>query len=168
METGVGPQRVAEMKAYLDTSVIIAKVKNEFLKEIIALCELLKMFASGTLELATSELTLKEIEPYLGKMKDDMKDFYALFKRVPLIEDHAVLGFHSQWSSQGGGSYPLVQDDPISSSIRKILPKKKETRVDAHHVMVAIKGGCDVFLTLDERTILKYRGQIENFFPFAF
>jgi predicted nucleic acid-binding protein len=162
----VGPQRIPETKAYLDNSVISAKVKNEFLNEIIALSKLLKMFASGTLELVTSEVTLKEIEAYLGEMKCDMKDFFALLKGVPLIEDHTVLGFHSQWSSQGGGSYPLVQDDSVSSSIRKILQKKKQkNRVDAHHLMVAIKGGCDVFLTLDHRTILKYGAQIENNFP---
>jgi hypothetical protein len=124
------------------------------------------MFGSGTLELVTSEITLKEIEAYCGEMKRDMKDFFALVKKVPLIEDHAVLEFHSQWSSQGGGSYPLVQDDPISSSIRKILQKKKQkNRWDAHHLMVAIRGGCDVFLTVDYRTILKYRSQIESKCP---
>ena len=152
------------MKAYFDNTVISAKVKNEFPEEIMALSELLKMSESGTLELVTSEITLREIEQYLGERKDDMKDFYSLFKRVPLIEDHTVLGFHSQWSSQGGGSYPLVQDDPISSSIRKILKRKKnKNRPDAHHLMVAIKGReCDVFLTFDWKTILRYREEIEE------
>lgn len=152
------------MKVYVDNNVISAKAKKEFPDEIAALFELLKMFENGELELVTSEVTLREIEPYQGDAKGDMMKLYASLSKVPFIEDHIVKDFHSAWGPQGGCSYPLVEDHPVSSRIRKILPQKNKTRsrIDAHHLTVAIEGKCDIFITCDRKTILNYREQIEN------
>jgi hypothetical protein len=79
--------------------------------------------------------------------------------QVHFIEDHEVVGFQSSWDRFGGESYPLVQDDPTSSALRKM----KLDRTDAHHMMLAIRAGCDRFITYDNG-ILNRSSQIESAF----
>jgi predicted nucleic acid-binding protein len=153
------------MKAYIDNSVISALAKGEFPAETSAFEELLARFEASQIELVTSELTAKEIEPYVGNSKENMRATFTRLLSVGFIEDHRVVGFHSQWSSMGGAANPLVEDDLISHALRKILPVKKKNRVDAHHLMLAIRAACDVFLTCDKRTILKVGPEIETQFP---
>ena len=38
-------------------------------------------------------------------------------------------------------------------------------RTDAHHLMLAIRAECDIFLTCDKKTILNQRCEIESKFP---
>jgi hypothetical protein len=84
---------------------------------------------------------------------------YRLLRKVSFIEDHTVLGFQSDpWA---GGSFPLVEDDRIASALRQM----GLDRTDAHHLMLAIRAGCEVFLTCDEKTILNHRASIEASFP---
>jgi hypothetical protein len=54
-----------------------------------------------------------------------------------------------------------MEDDRISATLRGI----GLDRTDAHHLMVAIRAECDVFLTLDKRTILNRRTEVEAQFP---
>lgn len=93
----------------------------------------------------TSDLTAKEISAYQGSAKADIENVYARLKKVPFIEDHKVVGFHSYWDRFGGESYPFVEDDAISSALRRI----RLERTDAHHLMLAIRAGCVGFVTYD-------------------
>jgi hypothetical protein len=54
-----------------------------------------------------------------------------------------------------------MEDDHISATLRGI----GLDRTDAHHLMVAVRAECDVFLTLDKRTILNRRTEVEVQFP---
>ena len=58
-------------------------------------------------------------------------------------------------------THPLIEDDAIARSLREI----GLDRLDAHHVMLAIRRECAVFTTCDEKSILKYRTQVEAAFP---
>jgi hypothetical protein len=50
-------------------------------------------------------------------------------------------------------NYPLIEDDPVWSKLRTL--GLDET--DAHHLMVAVKAGCAVFLTIDSDFIFRKR-----------
>ena len=62
---------------------------------------------------------------------------------------------------QGWIATAVTEDDPVATRLREI----GLDRVDAHHVMLAIRRQCDVFSTCDEATILKHRAQVEAEFP---
>jgi predicted nucleic acid-binding protein len=111
------------------------------------------------LDLVTSPLTAREIEAYRGSAKADIEKVYARLKKVPFIEDHKIVGFHSYWDRFGGESYPFVEDDAISSALRKILKE----RTDAHHLMLAIRAGCTRLITYDGG-ILRRSAEIERAF----
>jgi predicted nucleic acid-binding protein len=148
------------MKPYLDNDVVSAIGKGDVSpSEVAILGELLVLFEAGKLDLVTSSVTAKEIARYKGSARLDIEQVYERLEKVPFIEDHEVLGFHSHWDRFGGESYPLVQDDPTSSALRKM----QVGRTDAHHLMVAIRAGCDRFITYD-RGILNKNHQIETAF----
>jgi hypothetical protein len=148
------------MKAYLDNDVVSAIGKGDVsASEVTILKELLDFFEAKKLELVTSSVTAKEIAQYRGLAKADIEHVYARLEKVPFIEDHEVLGFHSYWDRFGGESYPLVQDDPTSSALWKM----GLGRTDAHHLMLAIRAGCERFVTYDNG-ILSRSLQIENAF----
>ena len=148
------------MKAYLNTNVISAIPKKEFPSEILALNQLMDSFDAGKLDLRTSKVAHTEIERYAGMKKREMNELYHRLEKVPFVEDHELLGFHSQWDCYGGVSSPLVEDDSISSALRKM----GLDRPDAHHLMLAIHAYCDVFLTYDKKTILNRGAKIEGRF----
>ena len=103
------------------------------------------------LDLVTSRVTAVEIARYHGLRKPDIENVYARLEKVPFIEDHEVVGFHSYWDRFGGESYPLVRDNATSSRLRKM----KLDRTDAHHLMLAIRAGCERFITYDNGILSK-------------
>ncbi len=103
------------MKAYLDSNVNSAIAKKDFPREILALKQLMDSFDAGMLDLRTSKVAHTEIERYAGMKKSEMKELYHRLEKVPFVEDHELLGFHSQWDRYGGVSYPLIKDDAMSS-----------------------------------------------------
>jgi predicted nucleic acid-binding protein len=149
------------MKIYLDNNIVSAIVKDDYPDESAALDKLLESVEARKLEIVTSELTRREIERYQGSTRKAIDRVYRLREKVSFLDDHTVLGFHSEWHSSGGASYPLVEDDVISVELRRM----GLGRTDAHHLMLAIRAKCDVFLTCDEKTILKHRAAIEARFP---
>jgi len=67
-------------------------------------------------------------------------------------------------TSQSHGSMivsPRHEEEPIARRLRQI----GLDRDDAHHVMLAIHDDCDVFVTCDYATILRYRAAVEGAFP---
>ena len=149
--------RVRTMKSYLDNNIVSAIVKDDQTGESQALTDLLELFDAGEVELVTSAVSLTEIKRYSGPKRVSVERTYHLLKKVPFVDDHTLLGFHNQWDHTGGASNPLVEDDPIYSSLRAI----GLDRTDAHHLMLAIRANCDVFVTCDQRTILNRRQAVE-------
>src|SRR5438034_6295827 len=146
------------MKVYLDNDIVSAIGKGDVsASELTILEELLDFFDAKKLELVTSSVTARENALYKGLAKADIEHVYARLEKVPFIEDHEVVGFHSYWDRFGGESYPLVQDDPTSSPLWNM----GLGRTDAHHLMLAIRAGCERFVTYDNG-ILSRSLQIEN------
>jgi len=97
--------------------------------------------------------------------REEQARILALFPRVEFADDHRLIGFNTMYAGPGGRggftTHPLIEDDTFARRLREI----GLDRLDAHHVMLAIKRECDAFVTCDEATILKYRAQVEGEFP---
>src|SRR5262245_25686062 len=130
--------------AYLDNNVVCSIGNDDLPAESRALDELVNLFGQGNVKLMTSKLSKDEMD------KCSRQEFLKLPNRIfnllekgPFVEDHTLLGFHNEWGPMGGASCPLIADDPISTELRAI----GLDRTDAHHVMLAIRNGCDFFVT---------------------
>jgi predicted nucleic acid-binding protein len=138
------------MKPYLDNDMVSAVAKSDFPPaEMKILEQLVALFEAQKLELTTSKVTALEIARYEGPKKGAIERVYASLAKVPFVADHKVLGFQSSWNRFGGESYPLVEDDAISSTLRNM----RLDRTDAHHLMVAIRAGRDRFITYDKKNL---------------
>jgi hypothetical protein len=103
--------------------------------------------------------------PLPEQYRDAHEAIRAALPRVEFADDHQLYGFNTMYSGAGGRggftTHPLIEDDPVARRLREI----GLDRLDAHHVMLAIKRECAVFVTCDEATILKYRTAVEKEFP---
>ncbi len=152
------------MKVYLDHNLVSGIPKQDLQppEELDALEIIRGWYKAGQLDLRISKLHEIELEPYQTvKMKAEINRLFSEFSQVPFVEDHELSEIHSQWNRQGGISYGIFDKDPTVLA----LQQKGLSRRDPHHVMLAIRAKCDVFLTCDERTVLSRREDIERQFP---
>jgi predicted nucleic acid-binding protein len=153
------------MKAYLDNSVVSSFARNDNPKESDAILQLSNLHKADKLDLVTSSLTLEEIRK-LDNVQNAAQDrwilqiVYNLLKDVPHVEDLTLVGFHNDWHRYGGVSNPLFEEHPISKNLREI----GLDRMDAYHLMQAIYNECDIFVTCDVKTILRYCVEIQKQF----
>ena len=147
------------MKTYLDNDIVSAIVKDDNANESGAIDKVLAAFEAGRLDLVTSDVTREEIEDYQGRAKTSLERTLRLLKKVPYIESHKLLGSHSYGDERTWINSPIIEDDPTVKRLREMGVKP----IDAHHLMVAIKSHCDVFLTCDGG-ILHRSKEIKNVF----
>ncbi len=147
------------MKVYLDNNVVSAIGRNDTLEEAEAISALLRAFDEGKVELVTSDVTRQEIEKHEFDEREVVKRIYYLLKKVPFIESQGLGGFNVYGDEYTWINSPRIDDDPIWSKLMTIGLKN----IDAHHVMLAMRSSCDVFLTCD-RGILSRQEQIEKEF----
>jgi hypothetical protein len=127
------------MKVYLDNDVVSAITKEDNPAESDALDRLLAAYGGGMVDLVTSTVTHKEIESHQGSQRPAIKRIFRLLKEVP------------------NACIPMIRHDPLYDD----LLKRGLEDVDAWHVFVAAKNGCQVFLTCD-RLIHHYDAAIRN------
>ena len=149
------------MKVYLDTNVVSAVAKGDTPPEAEALKKILELWMDHRSDLFTSELTRQEVGRLEGKNRRKIEAVCDILEEVPFIEDHKVLGFHSMWDQSGGVAYPFVEDDVASTKLRQLGLERE----DAHHLLVAIRSECEIFLTCD-RGILNLKQKVQGLFPY--
>jgi hypothetical protein len=138
------------LKTYLDNNVVSAIAKDDTPAESDALDRLLKAMNEGKVQLATSEVTQREIEAYQDELKRRLVErTYRLLAKVPIIRWDQLAGINSYGDARTWISTPMILNDPDYAAL---LALGLET-VDAQHVFVAIKQTCDVFLTCDRRIL---------------
>lgn len=147
------------LKAYLDTNVVSAIARDHIPQESAAVENLLRASEQGRVELLTSRVTEEEIARYSGAGQRVLDRVYRLIRKVAYVETSTLLGFNSYGDRYTWISSPLMEDDPTWARLKAIGLDHK----DAHHVMVAIKSSCDLFLTCDGG-ILHHHSQIEKEF----
>lgn len=134
------------MKIYLDSDMISAKGKGDMPpEEQVALEAIYRAGDAGQCELCTSEVAAEEIGPYLGESKPAIERIYHVTPKVPYTERQTLLGIHSYGDRYTWINSPMIEDNPDWLRVRELGLKDK----DAHHVMLANRGGCHVLLTRD-------------------
>jgi hypothetical protein len=155
-------------RIYCDTDTLLSKVRQtdeKSKRELSALRKLLNGRQSGNYQMVRSGVSLRELSATgLDALRQALLADYAALD--PIANDEKVLGFHTQYDRLGGFvSNPIVsdvQDEPL----RGQLVERGLSRRDAEHLAQAISNRCSVFLTRDERTIIKpHRDWIEKTFP---
>ncbi len=138
-------------KIYVDTCIISGLVKQDMpVKEAESLLEILKMNKEGKVQLVTSNLSLDEINKIPDNYRKTHEFFYYLLKEIPLSNVSPLQGLIGQ------GIIPFAREDPVFTKLKEILPDE----TDQHHLYQAIRNSCDYFMTLDKKTILKYRNRL--------
>ena len=149
------------MKVYLDNDVVSDLARRRVPIELAAMEKIRAIEKQGKLILVTSEVTRREFNR-AGLSKPEIERVYASLQRVPLVEAHVHTGESSCWDESGGGwSTPIFEDEPSWLRLLKLGIRD----IDAHHIIVAIKTGCAIFLTRDGKTILNRKSEVEAEFP---
>jgi hypothetical protein len=141
-------------RVYLDNDVYSIIVRRQVTPESPAIEIIQRWAEEGRIELVTSEVHRRETSRVPAKHRQPFDENPARFPQATFVEDHALLGFNNMDLGQYGFiSYPLIEDDPISRTLRQI----GLSREDAHHLMLAIRSSCDLFLTCDKKIIHRHR-----------
>jgi len=144
---------------YLDNNIVSAIAKNDERAESDALDRLLEAKDDRKVRLVTSELTLREIKGYQGRMRPQLVRTFRLLEKVEIVRWDKLVGMHSYGDHRTWITTPLIDNEPDYSALLALGLKT----VDAQHVFVAAKQACDAFLTCDGG-ILHRAGDIEKQF----
>lgn len=145
------------MKGYLDNTLVSAMGKQEHQSDLVALITLFALRDAGVISLVTSEVTRREVQRYRSSRRPDIEKVYDALEKVTLVETTELVGINSYWDRHGGWNSPVIEHDPIWLELLGL----NLDPTDAHHVMVAVRARCDAFLTIDKRTILWRRANVE-------
>ena len=153
-------------RIYIDNDVVSGFRRRDLKpEELSAIDTLTALAVTGSISLFVSAVHDREAAPLPEQYRQEQQKILATFPAVEFAEDHRLLGFNMVYSGPGGTggfiTHPLIEDDTVARRLREI----GLDRPDAHHVMLAIRRQCAVFVTCDERTILNHRGAVEVVFP---
>ena len=159
------------VKIYCDTNTLFHNVARHptDLKtqiELRALEQLLACYRRGKISMFRSRVNLREIEktPDVEQLANLRADYEAL-QQIP--KDERFYGTEKLITDPRGGyiENPLVSDVWDEPLCAKLVERGLEIR-DAQHITQALCNHCNVFLTCDEKTIIKPHQQwIESSFP---
>ena len=154
------------LRVYFDTVITSGRVSRDLSPptEMAAVDELERLHEEGRIKRVSSKWS--QIEQARTKNPDTRSAFSKRWNEVSVVQpDHKLLGFNSVDMGQRGFiSSPLVTDI-VDEVVYARLQAVGLTETDAKHVMCAIAGKCDVFVTLDTRDILPRRVAIESACP---
>src|SRR5262249_16354302 len=125
--------------AYLDNNIVSAIAKDDEPAESDALDRLLEAKDEGKVCLVTSELTLREIKGYQGRMRPQLVRTFRLLEKVEIVRWDKLVGMHSYGDHRTWITTPLIDNEPDYSALLALGLKT----VDAQHVFVAAKQACD-------------------------
>jgi predicted nucleic acid-binding protein len=77
----------------------------------------------------------------------------------PVLKDEKLLGFHTNYDQFGGFVCCPMIADTHDDALCEELKKQGLEPADAQHITQAVCNDCGIFLTRDERTIIKPHGQ---------
>lgn len=158
------------LKIYCDTATLFHNVKRhenktKSARELAALEELLKLRESGKCLMFRSRVVWTELErTNATEQRIKLQADYEALDQIP--QDELPLGSFNITDHMGGCiSNPIVSDYLDEALYRELLQRGLSDK-DAHHITHAVSNKCDVFLTCDEKTIIKpHRKWLEDKFP---
>jgi hypothetical protein len=141
------------LRAYIDTSVVSARARNQLeAKQAEAMERILAARSPGVLEIYVSDLVRAEIEGIPLVYREPHAAEFGRLEELPVLSWHqATPPFPPFDFPHGTRTHPLLQ------GLLKVL-----NRADAEHVFQVAQGELRNFITLDYRTILKRAKEIES------
>ncbi|MBL8612931.1 MAG: hypothetical protein JNL38_36665 [Myxococcales bacterium] len=143
------------VRAYLDTCIASGIVKNDLgQEELTALSRILQARDAGQVELATSEVMREELNRIPPQHRELHLNVYRALLNVPALPNQVPTSrlLPSPLISSG------LSEDPLYSSLRELLPDRE----DADHVWQASQNEIPYFITVDQRTLLKHKSEVER------
>lgn len=141
-------------KAYLDTCVISGLAKEDIAEEEQkALLIILKAQKCGDLTLVTSDLTRRELANIPSEYRQKHEVIYNLLADVPIAK--AFRRDPGLMLMGVGGGVRLVKE---MAQLTTLLKDEN----DAAHIYQSYKNEINHFLTVDSRTIISQKKEIEN------
>lgn len=139
---------------YIDTCIVSGLAKGDVLpNEEKALTTLLEAHKKGKIVWMTSDVVKDEIGRIPQEHRPPHSVLYQLMADVPKVSTYRVDSGLTLMGVGGGR-----REDPVFTSLKQILPDEG----DAEHIFQATKNGVSYFMTIDQRTILKHKEQIEK------
>ncbi len=132
-------------EVYFDNTIVSAIAKRDTPAETPAIVRVLRADAEGQLRLWTSGVTEEEVDKYRGEAKPTVEAIYLLMKKANYVKRQELLGMKVHIDRYTCINSPMIEDDPLWLELRGL----GLDALDAHHLMVAVKHGCRVFLTCD-------------------
>jgi hypothetical protein len=137
-----------EFRVYLDTN-LVSRIRDDRLREHDALAlEQLSEFSRHIHYVTSDRLTNEVARTNDPKTRGVLLLLAAIIEKVPweIHEMSGCIGGAPIGALPIGGSWT----DPVYAGLLEIFDP-----TDAHHVFLAVRGGCDHFLTLDRSTIIR-------------
>ena len=138
----------------MDTCIVSGLARNDLKEaEFDSLMSLLKKYKDGLIHITTSEVTIAEIKKIPIQFQTQHNIIYNLISNVPTAQKYNTNSGLTLMGCGGGST-----KDVLYVALENILPDKE----DAEHIFQAIKNNATHFLTTDEKTIIKFKKDIEN------
>lgn len=145
------------LKVYIETCILNSNLQQHHLNEYSAL-KAIETYPE--VELIVSNVVLRElINTQKEQQRQKLREEFEFVHKVE--KDERVYGSNIQSDGFGYGghiTYPLVSDVQDEKMCAELLAKGLSLR-DAQHLTQAICNFCDIFLTVDENTIIKPYGE---------
>ena len=142
------------LRVYLDTCIISGLAKQDISqKEQEALLTILQKRKMGELEVVTSDMSRRELEKVPDEFRLKHEFIYNLLTDVPIAKAFRT---DSGLTLMGvGGGRRLVKEMAQLNTLLK-------DGMDAAHIYQSFKNEVFEFLTVDEKSILSQKNEIEN------
>lgn len=158
--------KVLHVRIYYDTNITSGRILRDLKPdpEMEALDALEKLHAAGTLKRVSSKWF--RIEQARAKDPTKRAVLEAQDHEMSCVQqDHRLLGFSHQDLGQLGFIASPIITDIVDDAVFEKLRAAGLAETDAFHVMCAITGNCDVFVTVDTKDILPKRAAVEASCP---
>jgi hypothetical protein len=146
--------RVPIPSGYVDTCIVSGMAKGDLsAADLSALRRILEAREAGTIELVTSDVTKREIDQIPPQYRAPHEAIYELLARVPVAPSHLT----ATRLVNTGVTQGAWREDPLFGRLRNLLPDV----ADAEHIFQTARNGVDFFVTVDRRTILRHKAEVE-------
>jgi hypothetical protein len=141
------------MTAYLDTCLVSALVKGDIPQsELDALKDLLVRFKRGEVSLCCSTAVRDELNEIPEAYRRPHLEMLQIFASVPAVEPGAL-------TVLGLAGIPMTNPYHVEwEDLRTLLTDEE----DARHVFIASTNRIRHLITVDGRTLLRHKGQVER------
>jgi hypothetical protein len=152
--------QMEKISVYLDTCIISGIARMDLKDDDIeALLTIFEQSKKGNLNIITSQISKSELDAIPVEFRKKHELIYYLLADSPYVQNARMVwqsGMNLGIGIGLGFGHRRRSADPLFSKLSSILPDAN----DAMHVFQATKNQIQYFLTVDQKTILKFKAEI--------